>query len=238
MVYSKKYKQPKKDFNRKKQFKKKEWVRYPQSIVPVGFPQTQMVKLRYVQEIKLDPLLSATIAQHSFRATSLFDPDASGVGHQPMGFDEWSLLYRKYLVVGARCKAEFSLTGNSTAAGGDGILVGGINLNTINSMSATDPYTVLEQGLTKSAAMSNKINTNMPQPVYCNYSAKKFFNLTTVNDNWSKIGALVTTNPSNNAHFIVWTGNTDPTVNPSPVSVLVTIEYIALFGEPKELTSS
>lgn len=44
------------------------------------------------------------------RLNSLFDPDQTGVGHQPRGYDQWKLFYLNYVV--SRCDYEivFSVT--------------------------------------------------------------------------------------------------------------------------------
>lgn len=37
-----------------------------------------------------------------FRANSLYDPDHTGTGNQPRGFDQWSALYARYMVTHCR----------------------------------------------------------------------------------------------------------------------------------------
>jgi len=39
-----------------------------------------------------------TKLHYAFRASSCFDPDFTGAGHQPRGFDQWKLLYNMYIV--------------------------------------------------------------------------------------------------------------------------------------------
>jgi hypothetical protein len=35
---------------------------------------------------------------HHFRTTAVYDPDYTGTGHQPYGFDQHSRLYNHYIV--------------------------------------------------------------------------------------------------------------------------------------------
>jgi len=49
-----------------------------------------------------------------YRANSLYDPDQSGVGHQPRGFDQWMLLYNKFVVTRAKITVLFSQRQNVT----------------------------------------------------------------------------------------------------------------------------
>lgn len=41
----------------------------------------------------------ATVTSRLFRLNSLYDPDLSGLGTQPVGYDQWAAFYNKYRVV-------------------------------------------------------------------------------------------------------------------------------------------
>lgn len=49
--------------------------------------------------------LSVGTPLNIFRANSLYDPDYSGIGAQPQGFDEMCALYGRYLVKGCKMSA-------------------------------------------------------------------------------------------------------------------------------------
>lgn len=66
----------------------------PSSIMPT-FPERIRVRLGYVTSGFLG---SAFFADQCWNANGLFDPDQTGVGHQPLGFDQWSAMYARYLV--------------------------------------------------------------------------------------------------------------------------------------------
>lgn len=55
-----------------------------------------MVKLKYTTAISLTS--AGLIAHHIYRGNSLFDPDLSGGGFQPAGFDQWAAFYNRYRV--------------------------------------------------------------------------------------------------------------------------------------------
>ncbi len=44
----------------------------------------------------------ATLGRQNFRGNSIFDPDQSGAGHQPLGRDQWVAFYNKYVVFGSK----------------------------------------------------------------------------------------------------------------------------------------
>lgn len=63
-------------------------------------PQTMICTHRYVEQLTLtaDNVTGLTGNEVAFRLNSLNDPNLSGVGHQPYGYDQMSTLYQKYCV--------------------------------------------------------------------------------------------------------------------------------------------
>lgn len=49
-----------------------------------------------------------TYALRQFRMNSLYDPDLTGVGHSPRGFDQFALLYSNYQVYACVCEVIFT----------------------------------------------------------------------------------------------------------------------------------
>lgn len=62
-----------------------------------GFPIRKNVTLRYAEVVALNPAGGSDAVQ-VFGANNCFDPNYSGVGHQPMFFDNYKALYNKYKV--------------------------------------------------------------------------------------------------------------------------------------------
>lgn len=73
-------------------------IRAPASIVA----DRTIVKLKYSETVAHN--FGALTGAYYFNANSLFDPNRSGTGHQPMGFDELSGLYNRYRVRGVSLK--------------------------------------------------------------------------------------------------------------------------------------
>lgn len=62
-----------------------------------GFPMRMTVSLPY--EIS-SRVTSGVLTGYDtvFKVNSIYDPEETGVGHQPRGFDQWALVYNKYRV--------------------------------------------------------------------------------------------------------------------------------------------
>lgn len=65
-----------------------------------------LIPLRYSQTITLS-CTSGAVAYHQFRCNSLYDPDYTTTGTQPMLYDQLSAIWTKYCVYGCKVNAEF-----------------------------------------------------------------------------------------------------------------------------------
>lgn len=71
-------------------------------------PKTKSLKMLYGD---VNYSLSGTGALpvlRDFSANGLFDPDITGTGHQPRGYDQLMTLYKKYVVTGVKVEAWFA----------------------------------------------------------------------------------------------------------------------------------
>lgn len=64
-------------------------------------PAKIRVTMKYAQ---FRVMSGAVVVYQVFRGNSIFDPDLTGVGHQPMAHDQWGNLYLRYRVLGSRIK--------------------------------------------------------------------------------------------------------------------------------------
>jgi len=70
------------------------------------------------------------------------------------------------------------------------------------------------------------------------YSAKKFFNVKDVKDNLTRLGAATSTGPSEQAVYTIVIGSVDKAALAITYDLVIEIEYIILFSEPKQLAQS
>jgi len=70
------------------------------------FPPRTTRRLRYSDDVSLSSS-SGVVSSYVYAANDLYDPDRTGSGHQPMGFDQMMVFYNHFCVVRARIKVIF-----------------------------------------------------------------------------------------------------------------------------------
>lgn len=195
-------------------------------------PDSKIVKLRYVQQIGLDAGAGLASA-HVFRANSIFDPDYSGTGHQPLGHDQWAVFYDHYNVISSKCTAQFIATGTNSST--DACMVGILLKDNISPI--TDPTTIMEQSNSGYSFLSGQTASSV-KTIRKGYSAKQFFGLKDVKDNRSITGGNMGGNAGDDALFHVYQTALGVTDNPRSIDAIVTIEYLVQLTERKTLAQS
>jgi hypothetical protein len=71
-------------------------------IYKAPIPNKFATKLRYSESVNIDPSLGGVPGVHVFNASSCYDPNTTGIGHQPRGFDQWMAMFDHFTVVGSR----------------------------------------------------------------------------------------------------------------------------------------
>ncbi len=109
-------KRPKKATKKRAQRRRGGELRVINSRMSTGFPDSEVAIIRYSDEIAIAP--GAAYGQYTYRGNSCFDPDESGIGHQPMYFDQYAAVYSKYKVISCSC----SVTGSNYNASASAVL--------------------------------------------------------------------------------------------------------------------
>jgi hypothetical protein len=96
--------------NRRKGNRKKSGVPRSLALGPT-YPNGLLAKHKYSDSVMLEGNYVQndvqTNAMYSFRTSSLYDPDRTGGGHQPLFYDEMCAIYNQYRVLGAKAKVRF-----------------------------------------------------------------------------------------------------------------------------------
>lgn len=221
MPYKRKY---------KKRYKRKK--RYGSAMsrqgIPAGQSAMRRATLRYVETFDLasvDGLLNS----FTFSANSIFDPNITGVGHQPMGHDTWQTLYNHYCVTSSKMTIKLIPKDNPTTS-----VVGAFITDAQASpYSNSDDYQEARKGSTRLIGQKQA----SPVTLTSSYSAKKFFNVHDIKDNFSRLGGTFGSNPVEQAYYKLWVQSADALSDPTFIAV-VQIDYNVIFSEPKDLNQS
>lgn len=76
----------------------------------LNFPQSMKTTLRYTERIEFTPTGTA-VQQFRFMGNGVYDPNVTGVGHQPRGFDQFMDVYQKFTVVASQCTVQYMYEG-------------------------------------------------------------------------------------------------------------------------------
>lgn len=181
-------------------------------------PNKTKVTLRYAQKISLNSGIGLAATQ-VFSANGAYDPDISGVGHQPRGFDQYMTMYDHYQVIGSR------ITVAAVQPSVSGIV--GIALRDTNV--ATPSYTDLMEERGTNSVYGILSTSGEHVGLDLSFSQKKFFGTSDIDD---KYQGSVAGNPQDGAFFHVWNTAISDVVAMS-TGYIVNIDYIIVFTEPK-----
>lgn len=191
------------------------------------FPTSAVVKMRYCQSVQIDPSL-ANVGYTLFRANSIFDPDYSGAGHQPMGHDQWAAIYNHYSVLKSRIHVTF-LPSVTSVPSGYGIC--GISIKDDPTVE-TNFESVREcRGSKWTYAIAQRNNS-----VTNGYNSRVMFPVSAGES--SRTAAAFGANPTEDAIYQVWCRSPDPGTDPSSYNCIVTIDYTVKMWELKDLGQS
>lgn len=191
------------------------------------FPPRFRASLRYADTVTLSST-SGAVASYVFSANGLFDPDVTGTGHQPAGFDQMMLSYDHYTVLRARITCTFHNNTSSVSP------TAAVSLNSTNiPVSIVDQ--IMEDGLVTTSRLMPFGVYGAAQTIQRGITVGRFAGVPNVlNDNTYRGG--IGSNPTDQEYFNVQIWNTESTTSTSSVDVL--IEYDAVFTEPRKLTES
>lgn len=211
--------------------------------MPLAFPKSKIAKLRYVSEKSYNAGSSMALSSSNvFSANGCFDPDITGVGHQPLGFDQWMAIYDHFHVIGSKITVQWMPdTANNVVPGYVGIILSDSPVLPSATYTSVEHWLESRQlSLNGRALMNCGVVSGVATQGLHNkginkyFSSKKFFRR---GMNPYTLRGDDASNPPDQAYFIVsavTAGGTDT----GTFNLLVTIDYIVKFTEPRELVQS
>lgn len=196
--------------------------------------QKTTAHLRYVDVVSVNAG-SAAIASHVFRANSIFDPDFTSTGHQPLMRDEYALLYASYRVISSKIKVTpvASTTTNVVPSfygvfrDDDSVLTYSLGTSIIEDQRNKGTWGMVAEQLDSSSKKHGTRSTS--------FNAKR--DLGNDGQNATHEQATNPTGIDATQYYQLWSssiaGNDPPTTN-----FLVQIDYIVEFTDPAVVTPS
>lgn len=195
---------------------------------PLG--QTIKVSMPYFEyDVQVNPGLLGIVGTYVFSANGLYDPNITGVGHQPLGFDQLMLMYNHYTVIGARITVDF-VNNDTTYNQYVGIKIAA------SPSPSTDLATVLENGNCVYTLLGQAGNDNDMATLSYGTSIGKFLTKKNVLDEDDLKGTNAA-NPEEQVYFHVF-GAPNTAQDAGTISLGVRIDYIAVLHEPTTLSKS
>lgn len=201
----------------------------PQKSLPLRPEQTLTLKYSTVQ--RLNSAITNT-AENVYSANSLFDPDVSNVGHQPMLFDQMAAMYLRYKVTHSRIWVHCQNMG----------LIAGSSRPTMVSVVVNDSSTAISSDdMAYETPFTWSTMTSPPEGGMCVgkvatpwIDVAKFKGWRMSRD--QDYAALVTASPLIQLYYHVYADRVEgSTVD---VQTRVFIEYKVLFYDPKQVAES
>lgn len=188
-------------------------------------------KLLYAERgFTLNPGAGGLPVWQVFSANGLYDPNITGIGHQPLGFDQIMEFYNHYTVIGSKCTIT-CLNNDTTYMQYVGIRKAS-SPTTITSVTDT-----VENGNVNFAVVAPAgTGSNASTTLSMNMSPGAYLSKSSVLSE-DDLRGNASNNPAEQCYFHVFAAPT-AAVDSGSVSMIVTIEYIAVFTEPKNTISS
>lgn len=226
-------KKPRKYYRRLKEQYGRDTAMSSISRIPLaGMPLRKLIRMRYSDDVALSFTTAGFATAHVLRLNSIFDPDLTSVGHQPMGHDEWAQFYEHYTVLSARVRADFYPTSASGTLGNStcGILF------SHDSTPKTNGDNIIESGRAVWKRMGPRDGSPSSATVTRNWSAKKWFGPYTARE---KYASDMGTNPGEIVYAHLFGIPVAELVSVSDsIRIRFAIDYLVLLDTPRDLIAS
>lgn len=188
------------------------------------FGNKLVTKLKYQESFNLDPGALGVPAISVYSANGIYDPNISGVGHQPRGFDQIMTMFDHAVVIGAKITLHIGASTVSTHDQLCGIAV----KDTLAPLSSVNDY--LEGRNVRYAMLPAGTGANTRR-IQLSVNPNKFLGRShPLSDSELKNSAVA--NPLEQAFFHIFTGPIGA-VDAAYTYCSIIIEYSVVFIEPK-----
>jgi len=192
--------------------------------------------LLYSETVPISATGAGVVGYYAFSANGLYDPNITGTGHQPMGFDQLMLLYEHYTVTRAKVTVTF-MNDDNKQSGFVGVAI---------SPDGTLPSsysTLIENGLVSKAYLNGGHAGNQAYPSNNVVQVSMPFDIKQINGRAAPIvgddlyRGDAASNPTEQTYIALFISNP---FNATIINAVaqVEIDYEATFTEPRKLAAS
>lgn len=203
------------------------------SFTKAPIPNKFATKLRYVDWATLDPGAGGSAAVHVVKSNGCYDPNFTGVGHQPRGFDQFMSLYDHFCVIGAKITVDVT-TGYGSAFAP--LMVGVALKDTTTAYTNANDYMEGRNVVSRiigGTSISGNANTAHFTKTF---STRKFLGRShPLSD--PQLKGNISSDPTELASFHIFAAplaSTDENI----LTINYRIEYLVVFIEPKQPSQS
>lgn len=198
--------------------------------VSLPFGNRKKAYHRYVEMfLDLNPGAAGVPATYVFSANGMYDPNITGTGHQPLGFDQLAAIFDKYTVIGSKIKVSF-------------INFEGTYENMVSLYVSDDPVPstsmqqMIEDGACKYTTLTPTTGSRTYATLTHQASIKKLSAVKNIMDSADLFG-YSGANPVNQWYWILC-AQPNHTTDTANVRIAVQIDYIAIWTDPKRVGQS
>jgi len=199
------------------------------SLTPGVLATVQKAKLRYCDRFQMDAGTGGVTAVRVYSSNGCYDPDITGVGHQPRGFDQIMQLYDHYVVT--YCTLKVYVDNNAEASG---MYVGAALRD--GAVTSVDFRDYMEYGLKKGVLLGHNGGAPTAASFTFGIDPNKFLGR---KDPFSdpQLKGSISANPAETADFHIFAYPLN-SGDAQPVNVMIEMEFDVSFIEPKTPTIS
>lgn len=197
-------------------------------------PERYKAKFRYSQTVQvMTGTAGVTGTSQRFSLSSMYDPDFTGLGHQPYGFDQFDAFYGKYKVD----KAKVTLIWSTVGASSDVACISAIQpSNVASNISNTNLDTLIEKQICNSIYLSPSGNNRVVEQTFT-VDLRKIFGVKSGQYDDEAYEAAFNASPTNQVYLDVNVASPSGAGSVS-TTCSVLIEYMSTLFNRKALPAS
>lgn len=215
---------------RKRTYKRKNKVA---SFYKAPMPNRFATKLRYVSYADIDPGLGGTAGVQIVNAMGCYDPDVTGIGHQPRALDQLMTMYDHYTVIGSKITVQFMHKFNNN---GYNLMIGIAVKDSTTPYADPNDYLEGRNVVSSILPATHATDTVPTRTLSKTFSTKKFMGISHPLSSSNSRGSA-SNNPGDAGFFHIFVAPFQAVDN-SPIIVQYRIDYLVVFTEPKQPAQS